>query len=119
MCLLADLGSKSLLNILGPDSAPAFLVSHEGRGIMIILAVTVIFPLSMLRGMRALEYVSSAGIGLLIVLSGIITRDAFASGFAGITSGEVPLWTVDLTNAHIPEVSASFLGKISLRSPRK
>lgn len=70
---------------------------------MVLLTVGIVFPLSLLRGMRALEYVSSGGVVLLIALMAVIGYDAVASGFHGITSGEVPLWTLDLSNPRLPE----------------
>jgi solute carrier family 38 (sodium-coupled neutral amino acid transporter), member 11 len=91
--LLSDLGSKVLLTSLGSD-APALLTANHGRGVMLLLVVTVILPLSCLRQMRALELASSAGVVVLLALCGILTADAVSVRFAGITSGEVPVWTL-------------------------
>eukprot|EP00892_Ulva_mutabilis_P000015 jgi/Ulvmu1/10013/UM059_0062.1 len=103
-CLLADLGSQSLKSSLGHD-APWILVSNHGRGTMLLLVAGVIFPLSLFRGMRALESVSTAGMSVILLLFGVLTYNAFASGFHGIASGEVPLWSLggasgaDIANA--------------------
>jgi solute carrier family 38 (sodium-coupled neutral amino acid transporter), member 11 len=105
MCLLADLGKKSLIKSLG-DSTPSFLVSNNGQGIMLLLVLTVIFPLSLFRGMRALEHVASAGNVVVLILCGVLTYDAFANNFYGITSGEVPLWTISAKSENIAEAFA-------------
>lgn len=44
--------------------------------------------------MRALETVSTAGMGVVLLLFGVLTYDAVSTGFRGVTSGEVPLWSI-------------------------
>lgn len=105
MCLLADLGSKSLISFLGDDT-PSVLVSNNGRGIMLLLVVSVIFPLSLFRGMRALEHVATAGNVIVVILCGVLTYDAFSNNFYGITSGEVPLWRMSAESENIAEAFA-------------
>lgn len=105
MCLLADLGSKSLISSFG-DDAPDVLVSNNGRGIMLLLVLTVIFPLSLFKGMRALEHVASAGNVIVVILCGVLTYDAFSNNFYGVTSGEVPLWRVSAKSENIAEAFA-------------
>ena len=102
LCLLADLGTKSLRHAWG-DAAPAILTDHHGRGAMLLLTVAVIFPLSLSRGLRALEHASTAGLGVLLLLFAVLTADAVGSGFRGITSGDVPLWSVNWHSSHIAE----------------
>jgi hypothetical protein len=45
--LLADVGQRALRR-LTPDP-PAALVGHDGRGIMVLLALAVVLPLCLLR----------------------------------------------------------------------
>jgi solute carrier family 38 (sodium-coupled neutral amino acid transporter), member 11 len=104
-CLLADLGSKSLVASLGSHT-PKILVSNHGRGIMLLLVVAVIFPLSLFRRMTALEHVSTAGNVVVVMLFGVLTYDAFSNDFRGITSREVPLWDFNLESAHVAEAFA-------------
>ena len=104
-CLLADLGSKLLLSSLG-SRTPDVLTAHHGRGIMLLLATVVIFPLSLSRGMRALEAASSCGMAVLALLFIVLTADAAETGFHGVTSGEVPLWSLNVRSAHIGEAFA-------------
>lgn len=103
LCLLADLGSKSLASAFDPDAIPAWLTAHHGRGVMVLLTATVIFPLSLSRGMRALEHASTAGTSVVLLLFAVLTADAFGNGFRGITSGEVPLWSVNMRSGHVGE----------------
>lgn len=105
MCLLADLGAKLLISSLGDDS-PQILVGHNGRGIMLFLVLTVIFPLSLFRGMRALEHVATAGNVIVVILCGVLTFDAFSNNFYGITSGQVPLWRMTASSDSIAEAFA-------------
>ena len=44
--------------------------------------------------MRALETVSTIGMSVILALFAVLTYDAVASGFRGVTSGEVPLWSL-------------------------
>ena len=104
-CLLADLGSKSLTTALR-DSTPQWLVAHHGRGIMVLLTVLVIFPLSLSRGLQALEQVATAGVGVILLLFAVLTADAVHNGFEGVHSGEVPLWTLQWHSGHIAEAFA-------------
>ena len=105
MCLLADLGAKLLISSLGEHS-PSVLVGNHGRGIMLLLVLTVIFPLSLFRGMRALEHVATAGNVIVVVLCGVLTYDAFSNNFYGITSGEVPVWRMSANSGSIAEAFA-------------
>lgn len=57
--------------------------------------------------MRALEMVSAAGMGVVVLLFGVLTYDAAASGFRGVVSGEVPLWSLsNASGAHIADAFA-------------
>lgn len=49
-----------------------------------------------------LEKAALVGVGLVLLLIVVIVRNAFAAGFPGITSGEVPLARLRL-NADLPE----------------
>ena len=46
--LLADVGQRALLR-LTPGHAPAILAGHDGRGIMVLLVLLVVFPLCLLK----------------------------------------------------------------------
>lgn len=46
--LLADVGQRALSR-LTPGHAPAILVEHDGRGIMVLLVLLVVLPLCMLK----------------------------------------------------------------------
>ena len=46
--LLADVGQRALSR-LTPSHAPAILVEHDGRGIMVLLVLFVVFPLCLLK----------------------------------------------------------------------
>ena len=46
--LLADVGQRALTR-LTPGHAPAVLADHDGRGIMILLVLLVVFPLCLLK----------------------------------------------------------------------
>ena len=46
--LLADVGQRALSR-LSPDHAPSLLVDHDGRGIMVLLVLVVVFPLCLLK----------------------------------------------------------------------
>ena len=46
--LLADVGQRALTR-LTPGHAPSLLVDHDGRGIMVILVLLVVFPLCLLK----------------------------------------------------------------------
>ena len=105
LCLLADLGSKCLVASLGTH-APALLTLNHGRGVMLLLTAAVIVPLSLLRSMHALEHASSAGVLVLLALCAVLTADAAGSGFAGVASGEVPLWTLNWRSGHVAEAFA-------------
>jgi Transmembrane amino acid transporter protein len=105
MCLLADLGFKSLTATLG-EQAPQLLTSHKGRGIMLLLTAVVIIPVSMCKGMRGLELVSSGGLVILATLFAVLTFDAVTGGFQGITSGQVPMWWLPSQSSSVSEAFA-------------
>lgn len=105
LCLLADLGSKSLTVTLG-RRAPQLLTREHGRGIMLCLTLGVIAPLSLSKGMRGLEYVSSGGLVILAVLFAVLTSDAIASGFAGVGSHRVPLFGLPQDKGSVSEAFA-------------
>ncbi len=46
--LLADVGQRALTR-LTPEHAPSILVEHDGRGIMVVLVLLVVFPLCLLK----------------------------------------------------------------------
>ncbi len=46
--LLADVGERALSR-LTPGHAPSILVEHDGRGIMVLLVLLVVFPLCLLK----------------------------------------------------------------------
>jgi Transmembrane amino acid transporter protein len=112
ICLLADLGFKSLTGTLG-DRAPLVLTRHHGRGIMLVLTASVIVPVSLCRGMRAMEHVSSGGLFILAALLAVLTGDAIVGGFRGVTSGEVPIWWLPADSSSVPEAFA-LLGTANL-----
>ena len=47
--LLADVGRRALARLAGPGRAPALLAGHDGRGIMVALALCPVLPLCLLR----------------------------------------------------------------------
>eukprot|EP00887_Chlorella_sp_A99_P003836 scaffold11.g3836.t1 len=98
--LLADTG-KIAVSVLFPDSAPAWLTGGGGRGIMVVLGLLVVFPLSCLHRMRQLERVAMAGVGLVVALAAVILTVAWKAGFPAIRSGELPLASFKL-NADLP-----------------
>jgi Transmembrane amino acid transporter protein len=102
LCLLADLGSKLLARTWGAG-APALLVAHHGRGVMVALTAAVIFPLSLSRSLHALENAAKAGLFVILALFVVLTADAVSYGFEGVTSGEVPLCTLNWHSGHIAE----------------
>jgi solute carrier family 38 (sodium-coupled neutral amino acid transporter), member 11 len=73
---------------------------------MLLLVMLVIFPLSLFRGMRALEHVSSAGMAILTLLFAVLTVDAAMGGFRGVTSGDVPLWAFNARSGHVADAFA-------------
>ena len=75
---------------------------------MLLLIICVIFPLSLCRGIHALEIASSCGMFVLAALCAVLTADAVHNGFAGVTSGDVPLWTLNWRSAHIGEAAPFF-----------
>ncbi|CAK0750260.1 hypothetical protein CVIRNUC_001976 [Coccomyxa viridis] len=102
--LLADVGQRALTR-LTPGHAPAILAEHDGRGIMVLLVLLVVFPLCLLKRMRSLEAAAQAGVVIVGALAAIIAAEAARSGFPAIRSGELPLWGLK-AGGDLPEAFA-------------
>ncbi|KAK9868672.1 hypothetical protein WJX84_002712 [Apatococcus fuscideae] len=107
-CLLSDVGPRALQRLTAPTPSPAWLVGSSGRGTMILLAMLVVLPMCLLRRMRSLELAASAGATVIIAIIAIVVHAAISTGFPAIATGELPLYTLQISK-DLPE-AFSILG---------
>ncbi|PRW60760.1 amino acid transporter [Chlorella sorokiniana] len=100
-CLLADTGTIAVQELL-PGGAPRWLTAGDGRVVMSVLCMLIVFPLSCLRRMRELEKVASTGLLFVVFVSAMIVYYSVADGLPAIRSGELPIWRPAVA-ANVPE----------------
>ena len=57
--LIADVSTRAVSKLSQPGQAPFWLVAGGGRGAMTVVALAIVFPLCLLRGMRQVGWCAS------------------------------------------------------------
>ncbi|KAK9817843.1 hypothetical protein WJX72_002950 [[Myrmecia] bisecta] len=103
--LISDVAARALDKLTYPAEPPSWLLNGDGRALMAIIAVLLVFPLCCLRRMRSLEMAAAAGVAVIAVIISMVVYTALHAGLPAIRSGELPLWGMKVTK-DLPEAFA-------------
>lgn len=92
--LIADVSTRAVSKLSQPGQAPFWLVAGGGRGAMTVVALAIVFPLCLLRGMRQLETVATGGVVVIVAILVVVVRAAAQAGFPAVRDGALPWFGV-------------------------
>lgn len=77
-------------------SSKAWLLSclADGQGLMVVMTLLVVLPLSCQKHMRSLETAAAVGMLVILALLAVLMVGALRAGLPAVVDGQLPVWSL-------------------------